>query len=109
VNLPNDVRYTWRDIARGTNGLAYILSTDGSIHVLDPASGEIVKKFPVIAPWEGPGHWQDPHPAITVNGTTGYITEPATSTVRAIDLTSGAELGSVKLSAPPNEITVAQG
>ncbi|WP_138414460.1 zinc metallochaperone AztD [Sinomonas gamaensis] len=109
VNLPNEVRYTWRDIARATNGLAYILSTDGSIHVLDPASGEIVKKYPVIAPWEGPGHWQDPHPAITVNGTTGYITEPATSTVCAIDLTSGAELGSVKLSAPPNEITVAQG
>lgn len=109
VNLPNDVRYTWRDIARGSDGLAYILSTDGSIHVLDPASGEIVKKYPVIAPWEGPGHWQDPHPAMTVKGTTGYITEPATSTVHAIDLTTGGELGSVKLSAPPNEITVAQG
>jgi hypothetical protein len=29
--------------------------------------------------------------------------------VRAVDLTTGAVLGSVKLSAPPNEITVAQG
>jgi hypothetical protein len=109
VNLPNDIRYTWRDIARGSDGLAYILSTDGSIHVLDPASGEIVKKYPVIGPWEGPAEWQNPHPAIAVKGTTGYITEPATSTVRAVDLTTGAVLGSVKLSAPPNEITVAQG
>ncbi|NUP73694.1 MAG: PQQ-like beta-propeller repeat protein [Sinomonas sp.] len=109
VNLPDGVRYTWRDVARGSDGLAYILSTDGSIHVLDPASGEIVKKYAAIAPWEGPANWQDPHPAIAVKGTTGYITEPATSTVRAIDLTTGAELGSVKLSAPPNEITVAQG
>ncbi|MEA5453955.1 zinc metallochaperone AztD [Sinomonas sp. JGH33] len=108
VNLPSDVRYTWRDIARGSDGLAYILSTDGSIHVLDPSSGEIVKRYPVISPWEGPSHWQDPHPAIAVKGTTGYITEPATSTVHAIDLTTGADLGSVKLSAAPNEITVAQ-
>ena len=107
VNLPDNVRYTWRDVVRGSDDRAYILSTDGSIHVLDPASGEIVKEYPVIAPWEGPAHWQDPHPAIAVNGTTGYVTEPGSSTVHAVDLKTGEKLGSVKLSAPPNEITVA--
>lgn len=109
VNLPQNVRYTWRDIARGPDELAYILSTDGSIHVLNPASGEVVKEYPVIAPWEGPTHWQDPHPALAVKGTTGYITEPATNTVYAVDLISGGKLGSVKLSAAPNEIAVALG
>ena len=109
LNLPDDVRYTWRDIARGPDDLAYILSTDGSVHVLDPATGEVVKEYPVIAPWQGPAHWQDPHPAITVKGTTGYVTEPATSTVHAIDLGTGAKLGSVTLTAAPNEIAVAQG
>jgi hypothetical protein len=44
-----------------------------------------------------------------VKGTTGYVTEPATSTVHAIDLTTGSKLGSVKLSEAPNEIAVAQG
>lgn len=109
VNLPEDVRYTWRDVVRGSDDLAYILSTDGSIHVLDPASGEIVKEYSVIAPWEGPVHWQDPHPAMAVKGTTGYITEPATNTVHAVDLTTGAKLGSAKLSGAPTEITVALG
>lgn len=106
VTLPKDVHYTFRDIARGPDGLAYILSTDGSIHVLDPADGTIVNKFPVIKAWEGPVEWQDAHPAIVVNGNTAYVTEPASSTIHAVDLTTGKIGASVTMDAVPNEIAI---
>lgn len=104
VELPENVRYTFRDIARGTDDLAYILSTDGSIHVLDPDTGELVNEFPVIGEWEGPVEWQDAHPAIVVNGDTAYVTEPAKNTVHAVDLKTGKTTASVTLDGVPNEI-----
>ena len=81
VKLPETVQYTFRDVARGPGGMAYILSTDGSIHVLDPKDGKIVNKLPVIKAWEGPADWQDAHPAIVVNGNIAYVTEPAANTI----------------------------
>jgi hypothetical protein len=109
VKLPESVQYTFRDIARGPGDLAYILSTDGSIHVLDPATGKIVNEFPVIKAWEGPAEWQDAHPAITVNGDTAYVTEPAANTVHSVDLTSGKITASAELDVVPNEIAVTLG
>ncbi|GAA3712376.1 zinc metallochaperone AztD [Zhihengliuella alba] len=109
VDLPDNVQYTYRDVVRGPENLAYILSTDGSIHVLDPETGELTDEFPVVEPWEGPAEWQDPHPTIKVNGDTAYVTEPATNTVHAVDLTTGEKTASVELSAAPNEIAVALG
>ena len=76
------MQYTFRDVARGPGDLAYILATDGSIHVLDPESGELTAAYPVVAPWDGPAEWQDAHPAITVSGDIAYVTEPATNSVR---------------------------
>lgn len=109
VELPDTVKYTFRDVARGPDGLAYILSTNGSIHVLDPRAGKIVKEFPVIAPWDGPAEWQDAHPAIAVNGATAYVTEPAANTVHAVDLATGKVTASEKLDVTPNEIAVTLG
>lgn len=106
VALPEGVEYTFRDVARGPEDLAYILATDGSIHVLDPATGKITDEFPVVKPWEGPAEWQDPHPAIKVNGDIAYVTEPASNSVHAVDLTTGEVTASVELSEQPNEIAV---
>lgn len=106
VALPSGVRYTWRDIARGPDDLAYILSTDGSIHVLDPESGEIERSFPVIDSWEGPSQWQDPHPAIAIDGDTAYVTEPAASSLHAVDLTTGKVTATQQLTQAPNEIAI---
>ncbi|MGY0387721.1 zinc metallochaperone AztD [Nocardioides sp. WG-D5] len=106
VALPEGVEYTFRDVARGPEDLAYILATDGSIHVLDPATGTITDEYPVVKPWEGPVEWQDPHPAIKVNGDIAYVTEPATNTVHAVDLTSGEITASVELDEQPNEIAL---
>ncbi|AIY03201.1 lipoprotein [Arthrobacter sp. PAMC 25486] len=109
VELPDTVNYTFRDVARGPGDLAYILSTNGSIHVLDPKDGKIVDEFPVIKAWEGPTDWQDAHPAIMVNGDTAYITEPAAHTVHSVDLTTGKITVSKKMDVVPNEIAVTVG
>lgn len=109
VELPDEVRYTFRDIARGPGDLAYILSSDGQIHVLDPRTGEFVDAHPVIDPWEGPAQWQDPHPAITVHGDIAYITEPSSRSVHAVDLESGEVISTIELDAAPAEIVVARG
>lgn len=109
VKLPETVQYTFRDVARGPGDLAYILSTNGSIHVLDPKDGKIVNEFPVIKAWEGPADWQDAHPAIVVNGNIAYVTEPAANTVHSVDLTTGKVTASSKLDVVPNEIAITLG
>ncbi|MEJ6490336.1 zinc metallochaperone AztD [Leucobacter sp. USCH14] len=110
VDLPENVRYTFRDVTRGPDDLAYILSTDGSIHVLDPETGELVDEFPVIDAWEGPTEWQDAHPAIAgTGGDIAYVTEPAANSVHAVDLTTGEITATVELDHTPNEFAVALG
>ena len=109
VDLPEGVEYTFRDVVRGPDDLAYILSADGAIHVLDPESGEITDSFPVVEAWEGPAEWQDAHPAIVVAGEVAYVTEPATNSVHAVDLTTGEVLASTELEVTPNEIAPAAG
>ena len=109
VDLPEGVEYTFRDVVRGPDDLAYILSADGSIHVLDPETGEITESYPVIEPWESPVQWQDAHPAIVVAGNVAYVTEPAANSVHAVDLTTGEVLASTELEVTPNEIAPAAG
>ncbi|MFB2580966.1 zinc metallochaperone AztD [Herbiconiux sp. P15] len=107
VQLPEGVEYTFRDVARGPGDLAYIIGTDGAIHVLDPATGEITESFPVIEAWEGPVEWQDAHPAIVVAGDIAYVTEPAANSIHAVDLTTGDIVATGDLEVTPNEIAVA--
>ncbi|MBB3674851.1 zinc metallochaperone AztD [Modestobacter versicolor] len=109
VPLPAGVQYTFRDLARGPAGEAVVLGTDGSLHVLDEQTGELLASHPVIAPWEGPAEWQDPHPAVKVHDGTAYVTEPATDAVHAVDLATGEVLATAELPATPNEIAVVTG
>lgn len=109
VDLPPDVEYTWRDVARGPDGEIILLGTDGSLHTLDPITGGITASLPVIDPWEGPVEWQDSHPALTMLGGTAYVTDPARQTVHAIDLATGKIRTSGKLPGLPNEIIVVEG
>jgi len=109
VELPEGIEYTFRDVARGPEDLAYILSADGAIHVLDPESGEIVDAFPVIDAWESPVEWQDAHPAIVVAGDIAYVTEPAANSIHAVDLTTGEVVASAELDVTPNELAAVAG
>lgn len=109
VDLPDGAEYTFRDIARGEDDLAYILGTDGSIHVLDPETGEITSEYPVIEAWEGPAEWQDAHPAIVVAGDIAWVTEPASQRVHAVELSTGDVIATADLDVTPNEIAPAAG
>lgn len=104
VALPDGVEYTFRGVARGPAGEAVLIGTDGSLHWIDPASGEITKSLPVIDAWEGPAEWQAPHPAVKVAGDIAYVTDPANSQLVAVDLTSGEVVQTVELPQVPNEI-----
>lgn len=105
VELPDGVSYTWRGVGRDAHDNVILLSSDGALYEMDE-NGEITDSWDVIAPWESPDEWQDPHPALKVVGDTAYITEPASQTIYAIDLHSGEVIAEGALAAAPGEIAV---
>jgi len=107
VDLPEGVEYTWRDVARGPNDETLLLGSDGALHVLESATGEVTASFPVIEPWESPVEWQDAHPALTVHGGTAYVTDAASASVYAVDIASGDVIATTELPGAPIEIAVA--
>ncbi|MBY4211518.1 hypothetical protein HQO42_08305 [Rhodococcus fascians] len=106
VKLPDGAEYTWRGVARGPGDLAYIIGSDGSVHVFDPTTKTFAASYPVIDAWEGPAKYQDAHPGISIAGDTAYVTEPAGNSIHAVDLTTGNVTGSKQLDVTPNEFVV---
>lgn len=106
VVLPDGVSYTWRGIVRGPSGDALMIGSDGRLHVIDPATGEVSASHEAIEAWEGPEEWQDPHPAIAVAGDRVYVTDSMNSEIVALDAASGAEIARADLPEIPNEIAV---
>ncbi|TDD98296.1 zinc metallochaperone AztD [Jiangella asiatica] len=103
------VSYTFRSLARGPEGEAIVLGTDGAIHVIDPATAQVGAVIPVIDAWTEPVDWQQPRPAIVVDGGTAYVTDPAASEIHAVDLATRTVVTSASLPAAPNEIAAATG
>lgn len=101
--------YSFRSLGRGPAGEALVLGTDGALHVIDPDTGQIAARIPVVAPWTEPDEWQAPRPALFVSGRTAFITEPSTSSVHAVDLTTGEVVRTAQLPHTPNEITGVSG
>jgi hypothetical protein len=97
--------YSFRSLGRGPAGEALVLGTDGALHVIDPFTGLVTATISVVAPWVEPDAWQDPRPTLFVQGSTAYVTEPATSTIHAVDLKAGKVAKSVVLERGANELT----
>ncbi|CAL9649122.1 hypothetical protein SUDANB145_06549 [Streptomyces sp. enrichment culture] len=97
--------YSFRSLARGPEGEALVLGTDGAIHVIDPAGGKIEKKIPVVAEWQEPLDWQQARPTLFVRGTTAYVSEPGEKALHAVDLTTGKKITSVTLPESTNELS----
>ncbi|SDS28975.1 zinc metallochaperone AztD [Jiangella sp. DSM 45060] len=102
------VSYTFRSLARGPQGEALVLGTDGAIHVIDPVTAEVTGAIPVIGAWTEPEDWQQPRPALHVEGDTAYVTDPASSELHAVDLAAGSVVASATLPQVPNELTGAK-
>lgn len=106
VALPEGVEYTYRGVGRGPDDEAVLIGTDGNLHTIDPATGEITASLPVVDPWEGPAEWQDPHPSVKVAGSYAYVTDPADSELVVIDLDADEIVHTIALDHIPNEIAV---
>ena len=107
VDLPSS--YTFRSLARGDDGEALVLGTDGALHVVDPESGELESSIPVIDAWEEPAEWQEPRPAVLALDGSVYVTDPVTRSVHAVDVETGEVWKSVQLDVAPNEISGVSG
>lgn len=109
VQLPEGVSYTFRSLARGPEGEALLLTTDGKLHFYDEESGNELGSVQIMDKWEESEVWQEPRPAIWVDGKTAYVTDPATKKLHAISLKTIAEgkaevFASIDLPEVPNEI-----
>ena len=97
------VSYSFRSLGRGPAGEALVLGTDGALHVIDPLDGRVTADIPVVGAWEEPEVWQDPRPALFVLGSKAYVTEPATSSIHAVDLKTGKVVKSAELAHAPKK------
>ena len=107
VELP--ASYSFRSLARGDDGEALVLGTDGAIHVIDPEVGELERSIPVIEEWEEPGEWQQPRPTIAVGDGTAYVSDPNAQAIYAVDLESGEVWNSAQLPVAGNELALISG
>ncbi|MFC4120546.1 zinc metallochaperone AztD [Nonomuraea zeae] len=101
--------YTFRSLARGPQGEALVLGTDGAVHVIDPATAKTVKTVKVLDQWTEPLDWQQPRPNIFARGRTVYVSDPAGKRLHAIDLASGTVRKTATLPRSPNELTGTSG
>ncbi|NGO68566.1 zinc metallochaperone AztD [Streptomyces boncukensis] len=97
--------YSFRSLARGPEGEALILGTDGRIHVIDPESSKVTRKIAAVDAWREPLEWQQARPSIHVRGGTAFVTEPEKKKLYAIDLKSGKKKATGTFEKKPDEIT----
>lgn len=97
--------YSFRSLARGPHGEALVLGTDGAIHVVDPDTGRIEKRIPVVGDWQEPLDWQQARPTLFVRGHVAYVSEPGKKALHAIDVETGKKITSVTLPKSTNEVS----
>ncbi|MCF4005912.1 hypothetical protein L1O03_01815 [Corynebacterium uropygiale] len=101
--------YTFRSLGVNKDGLGVVLGTDGNLHLIDLEKGAVTKTINVISPWEESETWQDPRPALSVQGHIAYVTDPSTNTLHVIDLNGEKEALKVELPHTPDEIVSTEG
>lgn len=100
-----EASYSFRSLARGPEGEALVLGTDGNLRIIDPETGEITSTVPVTEEWEEPLQWQDPRPAIFTQDGKAYITEPGAQRLHVVDIATGEVEQTAELDYELNEIT----
>ena len=101
--------YTFRSLGMNDDGLAVVLGTDGKLHLIDAEQAKVVKTIDVIDAWEESEEWQDPRPALAVEGDVAYVTDPATKKVHVVDLKGEAKTLTADLPETPDELLATQG
>ncbi|WP_226282737.1 hypothetical protein [Janibacter indicus] len=102
VDLP--ASYSFRSLERGPDGEGVVLGTDGRLHVIDMAKGEVSRSIDVVEEWTEPTDWQQARPTVHVQDGTAYVTEPGSKALHMVDLHSGEVVSSGELPVVPNEV-----
>lgn len=68
-----------------------VLGTDGSVHVIDDATGEVVEEIAVMEPWEMTDDYTDPKPQVAIGGGFAWVTDPRDSSIALFELGTGEE------------------
>ena len=95
-------------MGRGPNGEALLLTTDGKLRIYDPANGTELGSVQLMDTWSESETWQDPRPALWVDGKTAYVTDPETKKLHAVSLSDASHpktLMSIDLPQVPNELS----
>ncbi|MEU3936416.1 zinc metallochaperone AztD [Streptomyces sp. NPDC029044] len=97
--------YSFRSLGRGPHGEALVLGTNGTLHVIDPETGKVDRKIPVVGEWQEPLDWQQPRPTLFVRDHTAYVSDPGKRQLHAVDIESGKKVKSVTLPKSTNELS----
>ncbi|MFE0804102.1 zinc metallochaperone AztD [Streptomyces sp. NPDC058812] len=97
--------YSFRSLGRGPHGEALVLGTNGTLHVIDPETGKVEKKIPVVDKWQEPLDWQQARPTLFVRDHTAYVSEPGKRKLHAVDIEAGEKITSVTLPKSTNELS----
>lgn len=107
VELP--APYSSRSLARGPEGEALVLGTDGVLYVIDPRTGEITNSHQIIQEWDEPEDWQEPRATVHVLGDRAYVSDPDKSELHVVDLADGSVLTSTEVPHTLNEFASVTG
>ncbi|APX33405.1 hypothetical protein BH708_12525 [Brachybacterium sp. P6-10-X1] len=101
--------YWFRSLDRGPDGEALVLTADGELNILDPATGEMLHEVSVTQEWTEPENWQEPGPMLDVADGTAFVVDPAAQTLTMVDVASGEIYRELDLPVVPHEIQVTTG
>lgn len=101
--------YSYTSFARGPHGEGLVLTHDGKLQVIDPASGKITSSIEVTAAWAEKEDWQEPNNSVVADGPIAYVTEVATKQLHLVDIAKGEVVETIDLPEVPNAITVVNG
>ncbi|WP_203233984.1 hypothetical protein [Actinomyces sp. 565] len=98
--------YWFRSFGRGADGEGVVLTYDGKLNILDPASAAVTKQVDVVTPWTENENWQEPGPNVKTAGDFAYVTDHAAKKLHLVQISTGELISSLDLSVVPNEMTV---
>ncbi len=101
--------YWFRSLDRGPDGEALVLTEDGELNIIDPATGAMKHEVKATEPWTEPEDWQEPAPMLAVADGTAFVADPQHKKLAMIDIASGETYRTLDLPVIPHEIQVTTG
>lgn len=83
------------------------LGTDGKLHLIDARRARVTATIPVIDAWTKPDDFYAARPTMTTLGHRVVVSDPASKTLRVVDLESGEVSKPTKLDVEPLAVTAA--